>query len=402
MSEQIAPVSKKNRIEILDVIRGFAIFGIIIANIQSWSGYKFIPFEQLENLPYYDLNATLKYLFMFFIDTKFYTLFSILFGIGFYLQFHKFRQAQTEFLKTYRRRLLWLMLFGAVHSFFWSGDILFIYGAVGLVFVLFRNLEHKNLLVLSIVLYYSWLVYDLIIALYFPEYMNIKALAYKTYPDVSPEEVTAVFTSGSFFEVLQMNWHNVYWRYFDVIPSGRLTKVLALFLLGYYLMSISYFTKYASSFKLLIFYGVLGVGLTYVAYDIGGSMSTFSHDLRNVLYKLVGATGQIFLALFYVSVLTILDKIHFFNRLFHHSFVYVGRMSFTNYLMHTVFGYLIFYPFFGGLFGTMGILEISILGVLLYGVQIIFSTFWQKYFTFGPLEWLWRCLTYKKLFKIRR
>jgi uncharacterized protein len=232
--------------------------------------------------------------------------------------------------------------------------------------------------------------------------MNFKALAYKTYPDISPAHLTAVFTSGSFYEVLQVNWHNVYWRYFDVIPSGRLTKVLALFLLGYYLMSISYFTKYAPSMKLLVFYGVFGVGITYLSYEIGGSMSSFSHDLNNVLYKLIAATGQILLALFYISALSILDKIHFFNRLFHHSFVYVGRMSFTNYLMHTVFGYLIFYPFLGNLFGTMGILEISLLGVFLYGIQIILSTVWQKYFTFGPLEWGWRCLTYKKLFKIRR
>jgi len=402
MSEQIAPVTKKNRIEILDVIRGFAIFGIIIANIQSWSGYKFIPFEQLHSLAYDEFNSSLKYLFLFFIDTKFYTLFSILFGVGFYLQFHKFRDKQAEFLKTYRRRLLWLMVFGAIHAFFWSGDILFIYGGVGLVFVLFRNLEHNKLLIVSIISYYSWLVYDILIAYYFPEFMNIEATAYKTYVDIPPEQVTAVFSNGTFFEVLQMNWHNLYWRYFDLIPAGRLTKVLALFLLGYYLMSISYFTKYASSVKLLIIYGVFGIGLTYISYEIGGSMASFSHDLNNVAFKAIAATGQIFLAMFYVSVLTILDKTHFFNRLFHHTFVYVGRMSFTNYLMHTVFGYLIFYPFFGGLFGTMGILEISVLGVMLYGVQIIFSTIWQKYFIFGPLEWGWRCLTYKKLFKIRR
>ena len=402
MSEKIAPVSKKNRIEILDVIRGFAIFGIIIANIQSWSGYKFIPFEELQALPYYDVNAALKYLFMFFIDTKFYTLFSILFGIGFYLQFNKFREEQKEFLRTYRRRLFWLMIFGMIHAFFWSGDILFIYGAVGFVFILFRNVKVKNLLTLSIVLYYIWLLYDLYIALYFPEFMNIESLAYKTYPDVSPENVTAAFTSGSFFEVLQMNWHNVYWRYFDLIPSGRLTKVLALFLLGYYLMSISYFTKYAHSLKLLVLYGVLGLSITYVSYEVGGSMGSFSHDLNNVMYKALAATGQIFLSLFYISILSILDKIPFFKRLFHHSFVYVGRMSFTNYLMHTVFGFLVFYPFFGGLFGTMGLLEISILAVLFYGLQIILSTIWLKYFTFGPLEWLWRCLTYKKLFPIRR
>ncbi|MEO1937329.1 MAG: DUF418 domain-containing protein [Sulfurimonas sp.] len=402
MSQEIAPVKKKNRIEILDVIRGFAIFGILIANIQSWSGYKFVPFEVLQTLPNYSLNDTLKYLFMFFIDTKFYTLFSILFGIGFYLQFHKFRDEQKEFMKTYRRRLLWLMFFGMVHAFFWSGDILFIYGSVGLVFVLFRNIEVKKLLVLSIVFYYIWLLYDLFIAIYFPDFMNIKPLAYKTYPDISPQEVTAAFTSGNFWEVLQMNWHNLYWRYLDLIPSGRVTKVLALFLLGYYLMSISYFTKYATSKKLLLIYGILGIGITYISYEIGGSMGSYSHDLNNVLYKLVSATGQIFLALFYISILAILDKIKLFNSIFHHSFVYVGRMSFTNYLMHTVFGFLLFYPFFGGLFGTMGLLQISLLAIALYVIQIIFSTIWQKYFTFGPLEWLWRCLTYKKVFPIRR
>jgi len=402
MSQEIAPVKKKNRIEILDVIRGFAIFGILIANIQSWSGYKFVPFEVLQTLPNYSLNDTLKYLFMFFIDTKFYTLFSILFGIGFYLQFHKFRDEQKEFMKTYRRRLLWLIFFGMVHAFFWSGDILFIYGSVGLVFVLFRNIEVKKLLVLSIVFYYIWLLYDLFIAIYFPDFMNIKPLAYKTYPDISPQEVTAAFTSGNFWEVLQMNWHNLYWRYLDLIPSGRVTKILALFLLGYYLMSISYFTKYATSKKLLLIYGILGIGITYISYEIGGSMGSYSHDLNNVLYKLVSATGQIFLALFYISILAILDKIKLFNSIFHHSFVYVGRMSFTNYLMHTVFGFLLFYPFSGGLFGTMGLLQISLLAIALYVIQIIFSTIWQKYFTFGPLEWLWRCLTYKKVFPIRR
>jgi len=402
MSERIAPVSKKNRIEILDVIRGFAIFGIIIANIQSWSGYKFIPFEQLATLNFYDLNDTLKYLFMFFIDTKFYTLFSILFGIGFYLQFNKFRDDQKEFIATYRRRLLYLMLFGAVHAFFWSGDILFIYGAMGLVFVFFRNFKMKNLLTISILFYYSWLLYDVLFALYLPGFMTVPETSYHTYLDISPAELTQVFSSGSFFEVLQMNWHNVYWRYLDLVPSGRLTKVLALFIFGYYLMSISYFTKYAPSFKFLIFWGVSGISITYFSYEIGGTMAGYSHDLQNVAYKALASTGQILLAMFYISVLTILDKIHFFNRLFHHSFVYVGRMSFTNYVMHTMFGYVIFYSFFGGLFGTMGLLEIMLLAVAIYAVQIVFSTVWQKYFIFGPLEWLWRSLTYKKLFKIRR
>jgi len=401
MHQKIEPVAKKQRIEILDVIRGFAIFGIIIANIQSWSGYKFIPFDTLESLSYYDYNSTGKYLFMFLIDTKFYTLFSLLFGIGFYIQFHKFRDDQDPFLKTYRRRLYFLILFGAIHAFFWSGDILLIYGLMGLLLIYFRNLSHKMLLVYSIILYYIWLSYDIVFALFFPDLMNYQSLAYKTYPDISPQELVNVFQNGSFIEVLQMNWHNVYYRYVDLIPSGRLTKVLSIFILGYYLMSIDYFRVYAKSSKLLVMYLVLGVALTYISYEIGGSMGTFSHNLNNVAYKAIAATGQILLALSYIHILAILDETTFFKKAFHY-FAYVGRMSFTNYLMHTLLGYIIFYPFFGGLFGTMGLVEISVLALGLYIFQIMFSMVWLKFFAFGPLEWGWRCLTYNKIFTIRR
>jgi len=401
MHEKIEPVAKKSRIEILDVIRGFAIFGIIIANIQSWSGYKFVPFTLLETLPYYDYNATLKYLFMFFIDTKFYTLFSLLFGIGFYIQFHKFRDDQAPFLKTYRRRLSFLLLFGAIHAFFWSGDILFIYGAMGFILIYFRNLTHTMLLVNSIILYYIWLLYDVVFALYFPDVMNYPTLAYKTYPDISPTALVSVFQNGNIVEVLQANWHNLYYRYIDLIPSGRLTKVLSIFILGYYLMSIDYFRLHVRSYKLLFIYLSSGVLLTYISYEIGGSMGSFSHDLSNVAYKAIAATGQILLAMSYIHILAILDVQTLFKKAFHY-LAYVGRMSFTNYLMHTLFGYLIFYPFFGGLFGTMGLLEITLLALLLYIVQILFSMIWLKYFIFGPLEWLWRCLTYNKRFAIKK
>ena len=401
MHEKIEPVSKKKRIEILDVIRGFAIFGIILANIQSWSGFKFIPFDVLQTLSYYDYNASLHYAFMFFVDTKFYTLFSLLFGIGFYIQFHKFRDEQGPFLKVYRRRLAFLMLFGLIHAFFWSGDILFIYGAVGFLLIFFRNFSHKNLFISSVVMYYIWLAYDIVFALFYPEFMNYPSSAYKTYIDISPVDLTAIFQNGTFFEVLQANWHNVYWRYIELLPSGRVTKVLSIFILGYYLMSIDYFRVYARSVKLLSFYLVTGVVFTYVSYEIGGSMASFSHDLTNVSYKALAATGQVLLAMSYIHILAFLDETAFFKKAFH-LFAYVGRMSFTNYLMHTLFGYLIFYPFFGGLFGTMGLVEIMLLAVVLYAIQVVFSMVWLKFFSMGPLEWGWRCLTYKQVFPIIR
>ena len=230
--------------------------------------------------------------------------------------------------------------------------------------------------------------------------MNYEFTAYKTYPDVTPQELTAAFQHGTFFEVLQMNWHDVYYRYVDLIPSGRLTKVLSIFILGFYLMSINYFNVYAKSTKLLVAYFIGGLFFAYVSSEMGGSMSIFSHDLNNVAYKGLAATGQVLLAMSYIHILAILDEKAFFKRFFHY-FAYVGRMSFSNYLMHTLLGYLIFYPFFGGLFGTMGIVQITILALGLYIFQIAFSMVWLKFFAFGPLEWGWRCLSYGKIFPIK-
>lgn len=397
----IAPVSASSRIEVLDIIRGFAILGIVVANIHSWSGYKFIPFATLETLPYYDYNAVLRFLFNLFVDTKFYTLFSMLFGIGFYLQFHKFRDEQGPFMKTYRRRLGFLVLFGLIHGLIWSGDILFLYGAVGFIFVYFRNMSHTKLILWAILFYYSWLAYDVVVAQLFSNYMNFPAEAYKHYPDISPEAFGYIMREGTLYEVWQQNLHNLYWRYYDFLPSGRVTKILAIFMFGYWLMSIDYFRKYASSLVLLVVYAVVGIGLSILALEIGGSMAKWSHSMHDVAYKAIMVTGQIFMAMMYVNLLTILYNKTPLRPLID-LMAPVGRMSFTNYLMHTVLGIAIYYNFAGNLWGSMGILQVTVVALGIYTFQIVFSMLWLKYFKFGPLEWVWRCLTYKKRFALKR
>ena len=355
----------KKRIEVLDVLRGFAILGIVLANIQSWSGYKYIPFYELNTLPNADINDILKFFFNLFVDTKFYTIFSLLFGIGFFLQFKKHVNNQQPFIKVYRRRLAFLMLFGAIHAFFWSGDILFIYGAVGFVFILFRNLSTKKLLFFSVFFFYIWLVYDALFAVFMPGFLSHDHFAYKNYADITPWELTAIFQQGDFLSVLQANWHNLYWRYIDLIPAGRLTKVLAIFLLGFYLMKIDYFNRYANSKKLFFLYFLTGIFVSVTTTYIGGSMASFPDSLNDTVWKFFAATGQIFLAMSYVQIISILYHSNIFKKILH-PLSYVGKMSFSNYILHTVFGYLIFYPFFGHLYGKVSLLGIMEIAVLIY------------------------------------
>ncbi len=166
-------------------------------------------------------------------------------------------------------------------------------------------------------------------------------------------------------------------------------------------MSIDYFSKYARSVKLFFLYFLLGSAFTYVSYEIGGYMAEFSIEHNNLVYKLFAITGQIFLALGYINLLAILYEGSIAKKILD-LFSYVGRMSFTNYLSHTLFGYLIFYPFFGAYFGKIDLYTLFFIALGVYAIQIAFSFVWLHYFKFGPLEWVWRCLTYKKLFPIRR
>ena len=396
------PSKSGQRVEVIDALRGFAILGILLANILSWSGVKFLPFSEISQWPSFELDLFIYHLNGFLIDTKFYTIFSLLFGIGFYLQFNKNRDNQADFMKIYYRRLRYLMLFGLIHMFFWSGDILFIYALVGFVFVQFRNLKTKTLLIIAGISFVIPLFIDVIMLEILPGYLvPTEKLALKTYIDISPQALVDVFKNGDFGSVTQLNFHNLKWRFFDLLPSGRLFKIFAFFVLGFYMMANSYFTVKAKSYKLLIIFLTIGLGLTYLSKQIGGSMGQFPSDWNDILYKLLFSFGQVNLAFAYISILTISYETQLGQKLML-GLKYVGRMSFSSYLSHTIFGILIFYPYAFGLFGTMTLWQVEVLAIVLYAVQVFLAVIWLKYFTFGPLEWLWRSLTYGKFLSMKK
>jgi len=397
-----APSKSGQRVEVIDALRGFAILGILLANILSFSGVKFLPFTEISQWPSFDTDLFIYHLNGFLIDTKFYTIFSLLFGIGFFLQFNKNRDNQVDFMKIYYRRLRYLMLFGLIHMFFWSGDILFIYAIVGFAFVQLRNLKPKTLLIIAVATFVLPLLKDITLLYVAPGYMvPTQKLALKTYVDISPAQLVEVFRNGDFWEVTKMNFHNIKWRYFDLLPSGRLFKVFAFFTLGFYMMANNYFTEKAKSYKLLFVYLTLGLILTYLSKQLGGSMSQFPSDWNDVLYKLLFSFGQVTLAFAYISILTIAYETNIGQKLMI-GLKYVGRMSFSSYLSHTIFGILIFYPYAFGLFGTMTLWQVEILAIVIYALQVLLAVIWLKYFSFGPLEWLWRSLTYGQFLSMKK
>jgi len=389
-----------DRIELLDVIRGFALVGILFANILSWSGIKFLNFQVIESFGNIEVDTWLYGVLKYFVDTKFYTIFSLLFGIGFSLQITR-NKDNPAFPPLYARRLIWLLIIGILHASIWSGDILMLYALMGFVMLLLRNISLKGRLKLALILLSLPILLDIIYMFTFA--VSIPAVtrtALKMYPDMSPEEVIAGFQSMNFFTVFKMNFHNVIWRWYDFIPSGRPSKVLGLFFLGSYLYSSGYFKEKVRKNKTFIILFIIGIGFSFLAMTMKGGVSAFSKSWSDILYKLIHEIGQISLSLSYISIIAIV--LYKFPKLFiWDALKAYGRMSLTSYVGHTVLGIIAFYPIIGfDYHGSLSLEDIMYVGIIILVIQITFSMLWFKWFKFGPIEWGWRCLTYKKVFPI--
>ncbi|MFO7828894.1 MAG: DUF418 domain-containing protein, partial [Bacteroidales bacterium] len=145
--KQFKPVSKKERIKLLDALRGFAIFGIFIINIRTFSGYSYATAEMNNNLLLREWDSYFNWLHSVFFSGKFYTLFSLLFGIGFAIQLVRASSSDRSFIAFFSRRLFFLLLIGLVHLWgIWFSDILVIYAICGYLLILFKGLSNRGLL----------------------------------------------------------------------------------------------------------------------------------------------------------------------------------------------------------------------------------------------------------------
>lgn len=396
------PTKAKERVVFLDVLRGFALVGILFANILSWSGIKFMPYQDIIDLGNADVDQQLYHYLKFFVDTKFYTLFSLLFGVGFYMQISKNRD-NPSFPRFYMKRLSLLLIIGLVHTLLWSGDILMLYAIMGMALLALRKIPESKAVWTGLAFYFFPIVLDIIYMHTFANNLPIlEKTALKIYPDMLPSEIVSGFQSNHFWNVFKTNLHNVVWRWYDFIPSGRPLKVLGLFFLGYFLYSVDFFTVHAKKWKFIILFLLVGLTFTGISMSLKGSVASFSKNWLNIFDKLIHEIGQLSLSLSYLCILSRL--VHVFPKFFMFNWLKnYGRMSLTSYLGHSVLGIFMFYPIIGwSYFGLINLEQVYYLAMLILAFQLLFSNLWFVYFHFGPIEWLWRCATFGKWFPIRK
>ncbi|WP_298369189.1 DUF418 domain-containing protein [uncultured Lutibacter sp.] len=400
------PIEPNKRIEIIDILRGFALLGIIFMNMSFFSGYLFMPFEELKQISNFELDNKLYNFLGIIVSGKFYTIFSILFAVGFYIQFNKNRDRTADFLRTFRRRLFILLIIGILHTLFWYGDILLTYSIYGFILILFRNVKPKILLRWSLffllipyVLDFALLPFTEALQANTPVNTNQVPIARISYPDMSNVDVINIFREGSVIEIFKLNIHNFIWKQLSYIPSGGYFKLLGIFLLGYYLASIEFFKKTPKSTLLILTILIGGILITITAKLLGGNayeLPTF----QNIRYKFLSLVGQLLISISYIMAIIKIAQTVIGKKVLKY-LIPVGRTALSNYILQTVLMLVIFYNFGFSLFGKIGLIPTFIIAIIIVAIQIILSNIWLKHYRFGPLEWAWRSLTYKKRIKIR-
>lgn len=394
-----SPVGESQRIESLDILRGIAIFGILLVNMKSFSG----PDSPIRALSYEYFNQSYNIwtnvLLEFFVQGNFITMFSFLFGFGMILMSERAKENNRSFLPVFLRRQFVLLLFGAVHVlFFWYGDILVTYALVGVIMLLFYRLPRKALLVTGLIMITAYSLF--MSALTYDYWTSGAALSYQESLNAQHEKEiqksNQIYSEGTYSEIMQeriREWTDLN-QYFLFFLFG----ILPMFLFGAYAAKKRRFENNAL-WKLWGLTLVLGPGSKIFA------VLFFPYKGEDWRYDTAMSWGYEFggamMSIFYICSIVLLYRSGMFKRLLN-MFRITGRMAFTNYLTQSVISTLIFYSYGLGLYGKYGPLTGVMIAVIIFGLQVLFSTWWLRNYKMGPLEWIWRTLTYGKRQKLKR
>ena len=400
-----SPVSLHERADILDVLRGFAILGIFMNNIFGFTGYGFVQQSFRESLPTWPADGIIGLLQIVFVEGKFYSLFSLLFGIGFSIILIRNQQKGINPLPVFYRRLLILLLIGAFHLFLvWEGDILFLYAMVGMLLPLFRNCRDRTLLIWAGILILSPILIDSIKVLF-----QFKTAPYLFEAAQAADRRNGIPTDDSFASYLFMegsgwaewrNWQRsgFLYRYEYILESNRIPKVLGMFLLGFYAgrkMIYLHLGNYIQLLKKIRLYGFAigipaSIAMTYFELD-NKSIPAVEGLLDTLFY----AVGVVPLSLAYVASIGLFwEKTKGKNKWT--LFAPVGRMALTNYIMQSLIAIFLFYGVGLGFGGNIGPSIFIPVAIVVFILQVLYSHWWFRNFNYGPFEWVWRQLTYGK------
>lgn len=386
---RVAPVGLGERIAAIDIIRGFALFGVLWMNLHEHLGLA-MPYDALDHLPTATLDKYLGAVSNWLMQGKAQTLFSLLFGFGFANIMARLEARGLPAGRIFLRRIAILMLFGMVNAFLlFIGDILVGYALMGFVLFFTRHWTLRRLLVvgLGLALLSSPLLTVITLILWDGHGYWVAGF------DEGAAIRGTLFLQADYGAYVAELWRSNWFEWYGT-PGwmAYIGQILGRFLLGAWVFRQGWFSNldgnpdlFRRTLRLALPTGLAasGIAVANASFDIGPAG----------LEATLGPTGALLLALAYASAIVLLHLAGRCAGLFA-GLAAVGRMALTNYIMQSLFYIAAIYGFGLGLMSVLGATLSLGLAIAFFATQIAFSRWWLARYRFGPLEWIWRCLTY--------
>ena len=377
-----------SRILIVDALRGFALAGILL--LHAIEHFDLLLYPEAAEGTLATLDPLVSKVVHFIFAGKAYSIFSLLFGLSFYLQMQSQAARGENFQWKFIWRLALLFVIGYSLSLVYIGEILTAFAMLGLLLLLLNQLSNRWLIILA-----------LLFLLQAPTLFLLR-LSF-TQPDFAYtqdwsawQDVSTVFSKGSFLEVIQFNLykgHLAKWQFF--LNSGRYLQLVGLFIIGLLLGRIQYFEKLKAYLPLTRLVALISFVLFVLVYGFSFFLADhFNASQVNLLSTLCEAESHLFFTflLFSIFVLIAVEwEVENKNTLL----AAYGKMSLTNYILQPLIGVPFFYGFGLGMYAYLGVTLSLLCGFVLLVIQLLFSSYWMKRFQYGPFEWLWRALTFR-------
>jgi uncharacterized protein len=395
----MAPTSASERIDVIDILRGLALFGILAANMRGFSA----PAQVYFNVDAWfkgHLDTIVQEWIYILVQGKFITLFSFLFGLGFAVQMER-ATARGRSVSFYPRRLFVLLIFGLIHAWLiWWGDILIDYALTGFLLFLFRKAKPKTIAIWAIGLFSVGPIQRIALFVWQELLHHGANQAGGGGGDAQLQQAIqhaiSIYRDGAFWPRAQQR----FWDWFSFASHMHFTiatYTMPRFLAGLWVWRTGVFHNLEAFVpkikKIWVWALVLGVVFDVTAWTVFHFMDKgvkFPRGVGLVAGIMYQCTAPLMSTFYGCSVLLACRSSVWKRRL--SPFGSVGRMALTNYILQS----LICTYFFRWtrLYGVAGPAFDLIPTVILYAIQVVFSVWWLQNYNFGPLEWIWRSLTY--------
>jgi uncharacterized protein len=395
-----APVEAQERIALMDVLRGVALFGVFLMNLVPFAGAPIMATEgQILALPSAATDLTLLQVFHWLVADKANTIFAFLFGLGFYLQMQRLEARGADFERLYKRRLTVLLVIGCINLFFiWTWDILHLYALAGFILLPMRRLSNRDLLGLGILLALLGRTAQKALSEFDPggSWTGLPG-GYEESDVLLRQQLSQAGDYpgivGNFFS----------WVFVDYLASGMifgwLCYALGRFLVGAWVGRHGWIARareYLPGWR-SVRNATLLIGLPLEGFAVMLSDASWMPDSphREFAGEIVHLFAVPILATGYVAAIVVGFEAGRLRKVLS-PFAWAGRMALTNYLMQ---GVIIGMVLFGvgpgfGLAGKIGATALTGIVIAGYALQVAFSRWWLSRYRFGPVEWLWRAFTY--------